>query len=417
MLLVPGVVSAQTYAPLLDTDIPVAMPSQRNRTVLERPHPELAPLGVTASGFRLYPVVGLEAGYSSNALGSAAGARQDAILSFNPAVRVESQWSRHALSAGLEYDARRYATVTAKNQDGWRTRAEGRLDIHGDSNLLASLTYERTFEDQYVGSFPANAGASIAVRRSAALLRGTFVANRLRLLASGDVNRFNYADSRTVAGAPLNQDYRDRKVYRASTRAEYLFAADSSAFVQMTYRRTRYDVRTSGLTDRTSREYRIVAGFVSDVTPVIRAAAGIGYANRRYDQPGIRPVRDLVADVRVDWNVTALTTVSFAGRRGIEEAIEPNAAGYVATKVGIRADHELLRNLLLDLGVDRERDKFKGIARNDRLTRVSAGASYTMSRNVLLTPRLEYVRRRSEGAFPGPSFKEVRFALRASFRI
>ena len=188
MLLVPGVVSAQTYAPLLDTDIPVAMPSQRNRTVLERPHPELAPLGVTVGGFRLYPVVGLEAGYTSNALGSAAGARQDAILSFNPAVRVESQWSRHALSAGLDYDARRYATVTAKNQDGWRTRAEGRLDIHGDSNLLASLTYERAFEDQYIGSFPANAGASIAVRHSAALLRGTFVANRLRLLASGDVD-------------------------------------------------------------------------------------------------------------------------------------------------------------------------------------------------------------------------------------
>ena len=36
---------------------------------------------------------------------------------------------------------------------------------------------------------------------------------------------FDYADSLTLAGAPLDQDYRDRKVYRTSIRAEALLAA------------------------------------------------------------------------------------------------------------------------------------------------------------------------------------------------
>ncbi len=417
LLLVPGLAMAQTSGPLLDTDIPVATPGKRNRTVLERPRPELDPLGITAGGFRVYPVLGLEAGRTSNALGASAGAQGDVNLSLHPNVRIDSQWSRHALGAELDYDARRYAKVTAKNQNGWRVRADGRLDIHGESNLVASLSRERTYEDQYVGSFPANAGASIAVRQTAALIRGTLVANRLRLLASTDYTRFDYADSLTLAGAPLDQDYRDRKVYRTSIRAEALLAADSSAFVQLTYRRTRYDDRTSGPTDRTSRDYRIVAGLVADVTPVIRAAIGIGHARRTYDQAGLRTMRDVVADVRVDWNVTPLTTFSITGRRGIEEAIEPNAAGYVANRAGVRADHELLRTLLLNLSLERERDNFKGIGRRDRLIRVSAGAAYTMSRNVLITPRFEYARRRSEGAFPGPSFREVRFALRATLRI
>lgn len=411
------IASAQTYEPLLDTDIPVAVPSLRNRTVLERPHPELAPLGIAAGGFRLYPELSLEPGYTSNALGSSIVPRRDAFVSFQPRVRAESQWSRHALTVSLGYDARRYANVSAKDQDGFRIRADGRLDVHGESNLFAALSYERTFEEQYTGSFPANGGASIAVRHPSALLRGTFVANRLRLVASTDLNRFDYADTMTLSGSPLDQDYRDRKVYRASTRAEYLFGADSAAFVQATYRRTRYDDRVNPLTDRTSKEMRLVAGLVADVTPIIRAAIGVGYADRRYDQPGIRPVRDVVADLRVDYNVTPLTTFSLVGRRGIEEAIVPNAAGYVASKVGLRADHELLRNLLLNLEVDHERDDFKGIARHDRLIRVSAGGTYTMSRNILLTPELDYVRRKSEGVSAGPSFKEVRFVLRASLRI
>lgn len=416
-LFASSMASAQTYEPLLDTDIPVAVPSLRNRTVTERPHPELAALGITAGGFRIYPELGAEPGYTSNALGASLARRGNGFVTIEPRARVESQWSRHALGLSLGYRARRYARVSAKNEDGFRARADGRLDLHGESNLVASLGYERSYEAQYTGSFPANGGASIAVRHPSALLRGTFVANRLRLIASSDYNRFDYADTKTLSGAPLDQDYRDRRVFRASTRAEYLFAADSAAFVQATYRRTRYDERTSALTDRTSKEIRLVAGFVGDVTPIVRAAIGIGYADRRYDQPGIRPVRDVVADLRVDYNVTPLTTLSLVGQRGIEEAIVPNAAGYVATKLGIRADHELLRNLLLNLGVDHERDDFKGIARHDRLTRVSAGALYTMSRNVLIMPQLEYVRRRSVGVSAGPNFKEVRFALRASFRI
>lgn len=416
-LLASTAVSAQTYEPLLDTDIPVAVPSLRNKTVLERPHPELAPQGIGAGGFRIYPELGVEPGYTTNALGSTAGPSEDGFVTLQPRVRAESQWSRHALSLSLGYDARRYARVSAKDENGFRARADGRLDIHGESSLVAALAYERSYEGQYTGSFPANGGASIAVRHPSALLRGTFVANRVRLVASSDYNRFNYSDTMTLSGTPLDQDYRDRRVFRASGRAEYLFAADSAAFAQVTYRRTRYDSRTNPLTDRTSKEMRLVAGFVADVTPIVRVAIGIGYADRRYDQPGIRPVRDVVADLRVDYNVTPLTTFSLAGRRGIEEAIVPNAAGYVASKVGIRADHELLRNLLLNLAVDHERDDFKGIARQDRLTRVSAGGTYTMSRNVMLTPQLDYVRRKSEGVSAGPSFKEVRFVLRASLRI
>ncbi len=107
LLLVPGLAMAQTSGPLLDTDIPVATPGKRNRTVLERPRPELDPLGITAGGFRVYPVLGLEAGRTSNALGASAGAQGDVNLSLHPNVRIDSQWSRHALGAELDDDARR----------------------------------------------------------------------------------------------------------------------------------------------------------------------------------------------------------------------------------------------------------------------------------------------------------------------
>ena len=416
-LSVPAAALAQTRDPLLDTEIPLAIPSVRNKTVVERPHPELAQQGIGAGGFRLFPEMSLEPGFSSNVLGSNVSSRSDVFITLQPKLRAESQWSRHALNVSADLVAKRYANVSAKNEDGFRVRADGRLDLHGESNIVAALGFERTFEEQYTGSFPVNGGASIAVRHPVASVRGTYVANRLRLIVSTAYDGFNYSDTTTLSGAPLDQDYRDRKVYRLSGRTEYLFAADSAVFLQATHRSTRYDDRSNVLTDRSSKEVRVVAGLVTDVTPIIRTALGVGYAERRYGQPGIRPIRDVVADLRLDYNVTQLSTVSLVGSRSIEEAIVPNAAGYVASKIGLRLDHELLRNLMVNAGVDYQRDDFKGIRRLDRLIRIGAGAAYTMSRNVVITPALDYVRRRSSGVFAGPNFKEVRFVMRASFRF
>jgi hypothetical protein len=416
-LSMPLVAFAQTRGPLLDTEIPLAVPSVRNKTVVDRPHPELAPQGIGAGGFRLFPEISIEPGFSSNALASNVGSRGDAFISAQPRLRAVSQWSRHALNLSADLVAKRYATVSAKNENGFLARADGRLDLYNESNIAAAFGFERTFEEQYTGSFPVNGGASIAVRHPVASVRGTFVANRLRLIASSAFDRFDYSDTTTLGGAPLDQDYRDRKVYRISGRVEYLFAADSAAFIQATQRRTRYDDRSNALTDRSSKEIRIIAGLVTDVTPIIRAAFGVGYADRQYGHSGIPPVRDVVADLRVDYNVTQLSTFSLVGSRGIEEAIVPNAAGYVASKIGLRVDHELLRNLMVNAGIDYQHDDFKGIARLDSLIRISAGAAYTMSRNVVITPALDYVRRRSNGAFAGPNFKEVRFVMRASLRF
>lgn len=416
-LAAPAEAVAQTYEPILDTEYPLAIPSVRNKTVVERPHPELDPQGLGAGGFRLFPELSIAPGYSSNPLGSSANGRQDILVTLSPKIRADSQWGRHALTVTADYMGKRYASVSARNEDGFHVGADGRLDIRGESNLAASAAYERVFEQQYTGSFPANGGASIAVRHPSATMRATFAFNRLRLVASADYDRFNYSDTVALNGARLDQSFRDRTVYRINGRGEYLFAADSVAFLQATYRRAIYDNRSNGLTDRTSTEYRLVAGIVTDVTPIIRTAIGIGYAERRYDQAALRPVRNLAADVRIDYNVTPLTTFSWVGRRSIEEATIPNATSYVATKLGFRVDHELLRNLLLNASVDHERDQFKGIARHDRFFRVGAGAAYTMSRNVVLTPGLDYLRRTSNGVSAGPSFKEVRFVLRATFRI
>lgn len=408
---------AQTSGPLLGTDIPIATPGVRNATVLDRPHPELVAQGAALGGFRLYPELRIGPGYTSNALGSSIAARDDAFVTFEPRIHLQSQWSRHALSVEAAYAGKRYATVKAKDESGYRLAVDGTLQVHGDSSIVSSLGYERGYEEQYTGSFPANGGASIAVDHGSALLRATFVANRMRLIASANHDRFDYSDTRTLAGAPLDQDYRDRSVTRFAGRAEYVLSADSAAFVQASWRRTLYDDRTATLTDRTSREWRLLSGVVTDITPIVRVAAGAGYAVRRYDQPGLRTLRDVVADVRLDWNVTPLTTFSLTGRRGIEEAIIPGASGYVATNIGARVDHELLRNLLLRLSVEQERDGFKGVDRRDRFRRVEFGATYTMWRNLVLSPVIDHARRTSTGPFSGPSFKETRLVLRASLRL
>jgi hypothetical protein len=77
-LAAPQQAGAQVLGRLLDTDIPFELNDPDRPTVLERPRPELAPLGISSGGFVLFPQVEVTPGYTSNVFGSNVDKRSDA---------------------------------------------------------------------------------------------------------------------------------------------------------------------------------------------------------------------------------------------------------------------------------------------------------------------------------------------------
>lgn len=412
---VPGAARAQAFGELLDSEIPLSTRTKNSPGVLDRYRPELAAQGLPAGGFRLYPEVTGGIGYTSNVIGAEQDTRSDFFAELRPQVTAQSDWSRHSLSAVVNYDGRRYADTPQKNQDGYLAQINGRLDVVGESDLNVQLQQRRTYEDQAAGSFPANGGGAIGVNQSTALLRGSYLFNRLRLTGSADANRLTYSDTTTTTGARLSQSFRDRSVFRTSARLEYLLNADDGVYGQITYRGTRYDDRTP-INDHSGSEWRFVGGAIGNVTSLIRVAMGVGYFHRDFDQSLFRSVGGIVADARADYYVTTLTTVSLIASRKLEEVTLAGASGYTSTRFGGRIDHELYRNLRLALDGGVQGDDFIGVDRNDRLYVFGLGAEYIPDRQFVFQPRAEYVDRSSRGNAAGPSIKEFRALLSVTAR-
>ncbi len=406
---------AQVSRAVLDTGIPFDLPQTDRVTVLQRPHPEIDPLGVRAGAFLVFPQVDVSANATSNVFGATNDAVSDAYAIVAPRLDARSTWSRHQLLGHVRGNFRRFLDYSIKNEDGYDVGIESRLDIVGESNLRAAVNADRIYINQLSGDFPRFAAASVPLDRQVASLRGTYGLNRLQLMGDVNVTRLDYSDTRALDGTMIDQDYLDRTATRLTARAEYNISPVTSLFVQGVYTLHDYKVVNFDF-DRSGDELRVVGGAAFDVTPLIRTRLGVGYLTRHYDTAGVSTLSGLAFDAQVDYLVTQLTTISVSARRDVRDAIVQGSPGYTASRLAAEIDHELLRSLILVGRVDLERDDFSRIDRDDTLFHVGASAVYTLNRSMVLTPSIDYSNRDSGGAQLGQRFNEVRAGLSLTLR-
>jgi hypothetical protein len=406
-----------TEEPFLQSEIPFDFDRGRNVSVVDRERPEYQALGIQTGGFTLFPRLQAGVGYSDNVFGSDVNKREDVFFTLDPQITASSNWSRHALSATASANIRRYAEEDLKNTEGWNLGVDGRYELVGSSYLAAGARIRRSSEELYSGAFPEDAVGTVDYDQMGGYIRANYQVSRVRLLASADVNKFDFSDVAGIAGE-IDQDNRDRTVYRTSGRAEYALTPDASIFVQGAYSRSEY--RTDllpGVANRDSDEVRVIGGASFDLTALIRGSVGAGYVKRSYDSPLYNAIDGVSADIRLEYFITELTTISLNGRRYIEDSTFANSGGYFNTGAGIRIDHELLRNLLLNAAVDYENDDFKRIDRDDNIYRVQGGARYLMNRSIGLGTTVAYTSRKSSGVDATRDFDEVRALISLLLQI
>ncbi len=196
---------------------------ERGETVLERPRPELDPIGQRVGRFLVYPSFTLAGEVDDNIFRDDSGTKTDFITKLRPRLRVRSDWSRHALTFEADADIGIYYDNNSENYEDARIGTAGRLDIDGDTFAAGGLNFQKLHEDR--GS-PDEAGGRNPTEFN--VLTGNAELFRQFGRFNGTINAeakgidFNDADA-FIGGVvtEINNDDRDRTIVTAAGRVGY----------------------------------------------------------------------------------------------------------------------------------------------------------------------------------------------------
>src|SRR5690606_18760389 len=113
----------------------------------------------------------------------------------------------------------------------------------------------------------------------------------------------------------------------------------------------------------------------------------VGQVVDKRDAPGTSDAKSPSIDARVEWFPTQLTTVTFRGFAGITDPGIPEALSADSQRYSVRADHELLRNVVLygEVGIGKYKFNasplFPTYAREDEFTDVNIGGTYKLNKH------------------------------------
>lgn len=353
----------------------------RNESVTQRPRPDYEPLGVRSGGIVIYPRIETGAGFTDNVFLAETDGQSDGYVAFNPSVRAQSDWSRHALQLSAGGRFRRYFDATARNENGYFARGLGRADL----GEVLSFTLEGQAGKIYESPFTSGTDAALAGISSYDYnqvgARAALTLNRDRFTLGYSRSEYDFNAIEIGAGTIIDQSDRDRVVHSIAGQVEHAISPDTAVFGQVSYTRTEYDrPLLSGESNRDSDGYRVLGGMNLDLSAFLRGSVGIGYTWRKYEAPIFPDVDGFSAEATIEYFPSQLTTLTFGARRVLEDSNFASIGAYFDNRASVRIDHELLRNLLLDASVSYAHQNYVASPRKNDVLQTKAGARYLISR-------------------------------------
>ena len=378
----------------------------RNISVRQRPREGYEAIGVPLGAFMAYPKLALTAEHNDNIFATGTGEIDDMIWRVQPEVNITSNWSRHALAAYGRATINRYQDYGSEDTEDYSVGASGRLDVLRSASLSAAADWARLTEPRTSSSSPQSSVDPIQYDLTSMSLSGVREFNRLKVSGRYDYRNYDYEDGVTAAGAPIEQDDRDRDIQALTVRADYAVSPATAIFLELSKNWREYDLAPPAVTlTRDSEGAQALVGANFELGALTRGEVGVGYITQEFDDPGFNDIDGFGARAQVEWFPTQLTTVTLTGSRTVEDSGIVGSSGYLSTNVGAQVDHELMRNVILTGQVAYGNDDYEGIDRED--DRITAGVSgtYLLNRHVGVTVGYSYFDQDSGGAGGGNDFK------------
>lgn len=377
---------------------PAAIRLPEDKSVTERPRPDLDPLGMRVGAFTINPTIEISADYSDNIFAENSGEVDDLITVVHPSLTVKSDTSNHSIRFNAGARIGRFADRGSEDFEDFDISVDGRLDVLRTSRVFGSMRYRALHEDRSSVD-EANGKEPVKYNLASVSLGGMHEFNRLSFRLTGRSQHFDFDDAQTAAGAVINQDDRDRDVNSVSLRVAYELAPEYEGFIRTTYNVRDYDAATDddGL-NRDSNGYEVVAGATADFTGVTFGEIFFGFLSQSYDDAQLNTIDGFSFGATVTWNPSPLTTMKGWARRLVKETTQVGVSGVLSSAFGVSVDHELLRQLVLHAEFSYASEEYEGSTLEDDLFMAALSVKYMLNRNYFLGAGYRFQRRESTAA-------------------
>ncbi len=364
---------------------------QRGINVVNRQRPDYDPLGVRLGGFRLNGAVEAGPGWDSNLFGRRNNVVSDGFAEERGNLNLSSDWTRHAVGFSANSANRQYFSQSRLDWNDWDIGGFGRYDFAADTAVLGQYRHYRSHLDVY--NFDVQAAGivqPVAYNSDEVSVTGNTRLNRLGLIAQGVYRTFDFEDTiirNTLT--PVSQNSFNTAI--GALGASYSLAPGRNLTGVVRVQDIKYTEAVSSRRD--SFTWEALAGFDYDFDGVWQARISLGWRQREYNGPGIKPLQGPAVEAAITYAPTQLTTARFRLTRTIEESIRQDAVSYQRTQVGLTIDHEYLRNVLLqaDLLYDRREYESPNQTAGDGVLTLTG--RYLLNRNASVVASYAYRRR------------------------
>jgi len=344
-------------------------------------------VGIRAGAFKILPKVETKETYNSNIYAASTNEKVDYITTVSPDIAINSDFSNHALNFFAGSDVNLYSHHEDEDYNDYRVGTTFRVDVLRETNLTGGASYKILHEDRGSPDSPSNAKEPTEYSLTNVNVGAKHKINRVGLSLNGARDTYNFDDVTNLNGSITDQDGRDRNKDTLVGKVSYELMPSYEAFVRGTLNKVDYDLsRDSNGLSRDSEGYEAVAGVSIDLTRLLRGDIYAGYMSQDSTDRRLETIDGYVAGVSLTWTPTALLTVTPSVTRSIEETTNASYAGYVSTNFGLKLEHQLRRNLLLNIygkyGMSEyhRSSTFTGAEREETTYEVGLGAKYSLSR-------------------------------------
>jgi hypothetical protein len=337
-------------------------------------------LGLRFGTITAYPSISVDGRYDTNIYDRESDAEDDVIAVVQPALRLQSNWARHAALLRLAADIRRYSKHSAENSEQLDARASARLDMGERLTLEPSATIARrielrgTFGDQLSDEPIKYVYKDIGLR----LAR---TGGRLEASASAQYSDLRYSDA-SVGGVRIDESYRDVRHLAFNVRGDLRLSWRLGLFVTGNAERFSYDRGPFG--SRNSTGYSLLGGAKVNATNLLQAEAAVGVVHVNFASPLANDFTGLDFDVRGSWTPRRWLRLSVQGQRTIERSPLINASAVIETRLVAGITYALSNRLLLGLEGGTVADQYRGTDRREHRRFAEASVQYRLKPTVSL---------------------------------
>ncbi|MEQ5787977.1 outer membrane beta-barrel protein [Erythrobacter sp. NFXS35] len=360
------------------------------------------PVGGRIGSFLLYPSAEARIEYDDNILALPGGGEDDVELTLRGAARLESQWQRHSLEANAYIQQNFHARLSSEDAMEGGARIDGRLDIDRDTSARLVASIDSLVENRASIAIAREALEPTRFRRADALASLSHDFGALQMTGDAQIILLDFDDVPAQGGGVLGQDFRDSVYMRGALTAAVEISPRVSGLLRGQVDRLTFTAEEDQPDpfDRDTTGYTLEAGVRLELDNLLFGEIRAGVLHREVDDPSAQGLTGVSFGANLTWSVTPLTTLRLFADRQVEEGGSQLVSGNVRSQARLVAEHELLRNFVLEGEASfAQIDTIGQVDVSAQEYSLMAEATWRLNRNFRVFARADRFERFSDGDF------------------